>query len=103
MSEQQTTQQEGQEQVVELTYPVQHGSEQLRQLKLSRRLRAADFRGIKVDEIMFDDMLMLISRLFAVPTSVVDQLDSADFFKCVEVVNTFLPTGQTDGSQTSGS
>ena len=86
--------------VVELQYPVQHGSEQLKQLTLSRRLKAADFRGIKVDEIMFDDMLMLVSRLFAVPTSVVDQLDSVDFFSAVEVVNTFLPSGQTDGSQT---
>jgi tail assembly chaperone E/41/14-like protein len=82
---------------VVLDYPVEHAGETIKELKVSRRLLAKDFRGIKTDDIMFDDMLMLVSRLFGVPTSVVDKLDSTDFFKCVVVVNSFLPSGPKTG------
>lgn len=80
--------------VVKLDFPVESGSETISELRMSRRLRAGDFRGIRTDEIKFDDMLLLVSRLFGVPTSVVDKLDSTDFFKCTEIVNSFLPGGQ---------
>lgn len=83
--------------VVKLDYPVEKGGENYAELKVSRRLRAGDFKGIATDAIMFDDMLTLVSRLFGIPTSVAEALDSTDFFKCVEVVNSFLPGGPSTG------
>jgi hypothetical protein len=83
--------------VINLQFPVKHSGEELTELKVSRRLLAGDFRGIKTDEILFDDMFTLIARLFAVPTSVVHQLDATDLFQCVGVVKAFLPSGPQIG------
>ena len=83
--------------VVKLEYPVQHGTEEITELKTERRLQAKDFRGIKSTEIMFDDMLKMISRLFAVPPSVVNELDVVDMMAAGEVINGFFASGQKTG------
>lgn len=83
---------------VKLDYPVVNGDEVISELRMQRRLQAGDFRGIRPDDLKFDDMFLLVSRLFGVPTSIIQQLDSTDFFKCAEIVNSFLPGGQQTGA-----
>jgi hypothetical protein len=83
--------------VVQLQHPVMHGTEEVRELRAERRLKASDFRGIKSTEIMFDDMLTMIGRLFAIPPSVVNELDVEDMMAAGEVINSFFGTGQTTG------
>lgn len=87
--------------VVSLTlkYPIQHGSETITELVAERRLKAKDFRGIKSTEIKFDDMLTLIGRLFAVPDSVVNELDACDMQKANELVSSFLESSPETGKK----
>lgn len=82
---------------VQLDYPITHGTDTIAEFVCERRLKAKDFKGIKSNEIKFDDMLVLIRRVFAQPDSVVSELDASDMFKCSEVINGFLPTGQQTG------
>lgn len=83
--------------VVQLKHPVHHGSEEITEMKAERRLQAKDFRGIKSTELRFDDMLTMISRLFAVPPSVVNELDVEDMMSAAEVVNGFFASGRGTG------
>jgi Phage tail assembly chaperone proteins, E, or 41 or 14 len=86
--------------VLKLNHPVQRGTEEITELKAERRLQAKDFRGIKSTEIMFDDMLTMISRLFTVPPSVVNELDVTDMMAAGEVINGFFGSGpKTGGTQ----
>lgn len=86
---------------VPLRHPVKHGAEELTELVATRRLQAKDFKGIKSTEIMFDDMLTIISRLFAIPPSVVGELDVSDMMRAGEVINGFFGRGQKTGESPS--
>lgn len=84
-----------------LEYPVKHGETEVTELVAERRLRAGDFRGIKATEITFDDMLVLISRLFNVPPSVVKQLDVVDMQAAGDVINGFFKGSPKTGEDRS--
>jgi len=84
--------------VIKLDFPVTRGNEEpFNQLIIERRLLAKDFKGIVAQNIRFDDMLKLISRMTGQAVSLIEELDASDMMKFVEVVNSFLPTGQMDG------
>ena len=84
--------------VVKLDFPVSRGNEEpFNELKIERRLKAKDFKGIQAQSIRFDDMLKLISRMTGQAVSLVEELDASDMMKFVEVVNSFLPSGQMGG------
>lgn len=84
--------------MVKLQYPVQHGSEEITELRTERRLKAADLRGINFGENMSaDDMMNIISRLFAQPLSVVKELDAVDLLAASAVVNSFFGSGPGTG------
>jgi hypothetical protein len=84
--------------VIKLDFPVTRGNEEPhKELTLERRLKAKDFKGIHAQNIRFDDMLKLISRMTGQAVSLIEELDASDMMKCVEIVNSFLPSGQTDG------
>jgi hypothetical protein len=87
---------------LELKHPIEtKGGETVKELVAERRLKAGDFRGIKSTEIKFDDMLTLISRLFAVPTSLVNELDAEDMMAASGVINSFLGAGPETGADQS--
>ena len=94
MSERKQPEKVSEVRTVKLEYPIEHAGEQLTELTATRRLRAGDFKGISTEDLKFDDMMLMVSRLFGVPSSAIEKLDSADFFKCTKVVNDFLPGGQ---------
>jgi hypothetical protein len=97
MSERKQPEKVAEFQTVKLEFPIEHAGETISSLTVTHRLRAADFRGIVAENMKFDDMMTLVSRLFGVPATVVDKLDSVDFFACSKVVNDFLPGGQQTG------
>lgn len=83
-----------------LKFPFDWGKEnpeKVSSITVRRRLKAKDFKGIKAGEIRFDDMIKLISRMTGESTAKIEELDSADMMEFVEVVNSFLPGGQTTG------
>lgn len=83
--------------VITLKYPVGRGSELISELVIERRLKAKDFKGIQANNITFDDMLRLLSRLTAQPLSVIEELDSIDLYEAIEVLSSFLPSGLKTG------
>ena len=85
--------------VIKLDYPIRRSDkeEPFTELIIERRLKAKDFKGIQAQNIRFDDMLRLISRMTGQAVSLVEELDAQDMMKFVEVVNSFLPSTQTDG------
>lgn len=81
-----------------LDFPFPYGKDdEVTEIVVERRLKAKDFKGIKAQDIRFDDMLRLICRMTNQPMSKIEELDSIDMMKAVEVVNGFLPSSQTDG------
>lgn len=84
--------------VVELQHPIQHGSEEITELRTERRLKAADLRGIAFGANMSaDDMMLLVSRLFGQPLSVVKELDVSDLLSTSKVINSFFESGPETG------
>lgn len=83
---------------VELSVPVKWGKDEERtKITVTRRLKAGDFKGISANDIRFDDMMKLASKITGEPRSFIEELDSIDFFKLTEVINSFLPVSQTTG------
>ena len=75
--------------IVKLSEPIQSGSEVITELIADRPLKAKDFRGLST-KLTFDDSLILVSRLFAQPAHVIDELQAKDMMVAMEVVNSFL-------------
>ena len=80
-----------------LKHPIQLGTETITELKVMKRLRARQFKGIPAQNILFDHMLVLIGKLTGQPPSVIEELDSEDLFPAMELVNDFLPNSLTTG------
>jgi len=80
-----------------LKHPIQQGSETITKLEVTQRLKAKHFKGIPAQDILFDHMIKLLSKLTAQPPSVIEELDSEDLFPAVEMVNDFLPGSLTTG------
>lgn len=84
---------------ITLSYPVQHGQEEITRLIIPRRLTGGDLRGVKVAELLHDDMAVIGSRLVGYPPSVITSLDIDDFLELEVVITGFLsgsrPTGNS--------
>lgn len=81
-------------QVIELEHPITIGkgenTKTITEMAVTRRLKGKDFKGIQANSIKFDDMMKLVSRVVSHPVSTIEELDSADLMRFVEVVNSFL-------------
>lgn len=84
--------------IVKLAKPVMHGEEEVRELKITRPVTAKDFRGITVEKLTFDDLILLGSRLTGYPPSVIGQLSIPDFTRLNNVLTAFFADGQETGS-----
>lgn len=76
---------------VKLDYPFTYGKDrEVVEIVFNRRLKAKDFKGINLKEIKFDEMMKLISKTTGEFSAVIEEIDSSDLMKCVEVINSFL-------------
>ena len=77
---------------IKLKEPITRGtnSEAIQELVFSREPRVGDLKGIKLDNIRTDDLIMVAGRLCNQPPSVMDQLSLADAVAVVEVIMPFL-------------
>ncbi|WP_251976715.1 phage tail assembly protein [Salinicola avicenniae] len=85
--------------VIKLQEPIQHGSEEIRELVI-RRPKARDFRRLPMEPAM-GDMLNLAGDLAGQPPSVIDELDVADMLAVVQEVGKFMPDGPATGDSKS--
>lgn len=82
---------------INLENPIKWGEEEIKSIVIKRPLKARDFKGINAAGITFDDMIRLCSKLTGEELAKIEDLDATDFFKVVEVLNHFLPSGLQDG------
>lgn len=80
-----------------LDTPIKWGEETISTIEVKRALKAKDFKGINASGISFDDMIRLCSKITGEELKKIEDLDATDFFKVVEVLNHFLPSGLKDG------
>lgn len=80
--------------VIRLQTPLTHGTETITELRFTREPQVRDMRGIKIRDMTFDDVLLLVSRLVNVPPSVLGQMSMSDFAGVGEVVAGFLGDGR---------
>jgi len=81
--------------VITLKFPVKHGSEEIKELKL-RRPKGKDMRKVPSD-VSIGDMMDLAARLSGHPPSVMDELEMPDFNAVCEVIGNFLGDGLKTG------
>jgi len=77
---------------VKLKAPISRGenSEAVQELIFSREPKVGDLKGIRLDNIRTDDLIMVAGRLCNQPPSVMDKLSLADAINVVEVIMPFL-------------
>ena len=80
--------------IIPLRTPLTHGTETITELRFTREPQARDMRGIKIRDMTFDDVLLLVSRLVGLPPSVLGQMHMQDFAGVGEVVAGFLGDGR---------
>jgi len=79
---------------IRLQEPIPFGKDEtINEIVFQRRLKAKDLMGIKVQDMTFDDMLKIISRMTVQSMAIIKELDGVDFMEASEVVNSFLPNG----------
>jgi len=84
---------------ITLKNPIEWGDGKIETLEIKRPLKAKDFKGIQAAGITFDDMIRLCSKITGEEQAKIEDLDAADFFQVVEVLNHFLPNGLQDGGK----
>jgi len=85
---------------IPLQFPIQwgKGEDKLREtVTVTRRLKAKDFKGIRPNDIRFDDMQKLMSKVTGESRAFIEELDSQDMFELTNVINYFLPSSQQTG------
>jgi len=81
-----------------LQFPVKWGDDgEISEVVVKRRLKAKDFKGIKVANMGFEDMIRLCVKVTGEPQAFIEELDSMDLFALIEVVNSFLPSTPEGG------
>ncbi|MBX9838435.1 MAG: phage tail assembly protein [Silvanigrellaceae bacterium] len=79
-----------------LEYPLQHGESPITELNIRRPLYR-DVKGKKATDLAdYSYTIDLLSKLTQLPVSVFDNLDYGDMFKCIKVLNDFLPNSQKE-------
>lgn len=86
--------------IIKLSVPIQFGSEEIKVLEV-KRPKARHFRDMK-ENPTFGDILDLLADLSDQPSSVLDELDPADFDKIEEVFGRFFPNSRKTGSKRPG-
>ena len=84
---------------IKLDFPVPWGKNEDDRdtIIVKRRLKGKDLKGIPSESITLGHMFKLVSKITGEPMSFIDELDSKDLFKVIEVVKSFLPNSQTTG------
>jgi hypothetical protein len=84
--------------IITLKNPIIVGSETIDKLTFARPLRAGDLRGVPINDMCFEHMLLVAGRLCGQPPKVMDKLESEDMLDVLAVISTFLGRGQQTGN-----
>ncbi|NCB23738.1 MAG: phage tail assembly protein [Deltaproteobacteria bacterium] len=79
---------------IQLEYPVKEGESEVNELVIQREMVAGDLRGIKVENMLFDDMFLVASRLTGVPLNVIMQMRMVDTRKLTDAIGVFFDNGR---------
>lgn len=79
---------------IALEKPVKHGESEISELVINREMVAGDLRGIRVENMTFDDMYLVASRLTGVPLNVIMQMRMVDTRKMTDAIGVFFDNGR---------
>lgn len=85
--------------IVNLDFPIQWGKDEPPReiVTIKRRLQTKDVMSIPSENLKLGHMVKLVSKVTCEPMAFIEQLDTIDLFKCIEVVKNFLPVSQKTG------
>lgn len=84
--------------IIDLEFPVEWGKDEIRKIiTIKRRLQTKDVMSIPTENLKFGHMVTLVSKITGEPLSFVKELDTIDLFKCIRVLQNFLPVSQETG------
>jgi hypothetical protein len=83
---------------IELKHPVMHGTEEVTRLELLGPLRGKHLRGIPLENITFDHVLMIAGRMCGHVPTVMEQLQGDDLMRVIQETSGFLSGGRVTGS-----
>lgn len=86
-----------QKEQVKLKHPINFGSETIDAVELEP-LKAKHLRGVKVQNMSFDDFINVISRMTGLTDKQIDEMSSEDLMPLMEKLNSFLSDGQETGN-----
>lgn len=75
------------------------GDEQISEVIFERRLQAKDLISLPSEGVKMGHMLALVSKVTGKSQAFLQKLDSIDFFKCTDVISSFLPNSQKTGKE----
>ena len=76
---------------ITLDFPLTHGENSITEITL-RRPKYREVKGKKATDLAdYTYAVDLVAKLTGLPISIFDNLDYGDMFKCIKVLNDFLP------------
>ena len=86
--------------VIELKYPIGWGgAEKRKTVIIKRRLTAKDVMNIPSENIKLGHMVTLVKHVTGESQAFINEMDTLDLFKCIEVVKNFLPGSRETGGE----
>lgn len=82
----------------ELEFPIQHGKETIKVIKIERRPTFDDLAEAMDQDRESEGMKILIENITDIPTRAVSKMDTEDFSDLMEELEDFLPSGDKDGN-----
>lgn len=88
-----TTESQSQEPVktVVLKHPYEFGEKQINECIFTRRPKAKDLKGLKLNELEAEGQCILLGRVTNLTTPEIEEMDLADFQTVGEALASFLP------------
>lgn len=83
---------------IDLEHPVMHGTQEVTQLVLQGPLRGKHLKGIPLDTITFDHVLLIAGRMCGQVPTVMEQLQGDDLMRVIQETSGFLSGGRTTGN-----
>ena len=78
---------------VTLKFPFDFGKERVESVTFTRRLEGGDLMELPAANIKLGDLVKLMCRCTGIAITVAKKMDAADLFECIDVVNSFFPSG----------
>lgn len=82
--------------VVKLT-PYKFGTKEISELKILRKPKAKDLKGLAIAKGLADDQFVLLGRISDLTTPEIEEMGMGDSLLCIQAIEDFLPDSLRTG------